>query len=285
MQKYRCEGIPTGVSAKLSTRIPKNVSKKGCLVPTKYCDIFEHEIYHHSDPELVCTSRTKTYSECRRCKAVELPEAKKIAVPKPEITKRLVILDVDKDKWMAEVKKIKSEYHIGVGSARDLKAARRIAVLLGEAYLSELKGNQLRLTIVEKDMFDLAVEYRLTCEPLEWEFDKKRDDPKKLSVWGVDRASGLELYTTQLKEWTSVALLVVPEKKEKEVKVDGGTRIERVGRNVDRTGDVGTARVEAQRASLFEGRKRNAVRHVVQEQASLFGGRLDGVVQKEQSRG
>jgi hypothetical protein len=39
-------------------------------------------------------------------------------------------------------------------------------------------------------------------------------------VWGVDKTSGMEGYTTQLKEWTVRVLLEIPEEEKKEVKED-----------------------------------------------------------------
>jgi hypothetical protein len=66
--------------------------------------------------------------------------------------------------------------------------------------------------IVEKDAFDLAIEYRLTCDLLEHEEGGKPHLRKQiLCTWGVDKTSGVEGYTTQLKEWMIKALLGISE--------------------------------------------------------------------------
>ena len=135
-----------------------------------------------------------------------------IATVKKEAIPKMIALDVDKDKWIEAVKRIQQEYGISEGHKQDETSARRIAVLMGELYLSKFgRGNPrglLNVMIVEKDTFDLAVEYRLTCDPLEREERVKPYMRKHvLCTWGVDKRLQLEEYSTQLKEWTATALL------------------------------------------------------------------------------
>lgn len=124
----------------------------------------------------------------------------------------MIALDVDKNKWVEAVRVIQEECGIHEGTKQDETSARRIAILLGELYLSAFRGSSSKaifnVPIVEKDAFDLAVEYRLTCDPLEREERVKPHMRKQvLATWGVDKTSGVEGYTTQLKEWTAIALL------------------------------------------------------------------------------
>ncbi|MGA2464667.1 MAG: hypothetical protein ABSH06_09990 [Thermodesulfobacteriota bacterium] len=144
---------------------------------------------------------------------------------KEELIPKFIPLDVDKEKWFEIVRELQEEYNIAEGDKRDETSARRVAILLGEAYLThhrELKTGKgifandplLNVTIVEKDAFDLAIEYRLSCDPLEKEDRVKGDKKRVLCTWGVDKTSGMERFTTQLKEWSVVALLTTPERKE-----------------------------------------------------------------------
>jgi hypothetical protein len=66
--------------------------------------------------------------------------------------------------------------------------------------------------IVEKDIYDMAIENRLSCPTLEREQRIKKPQYRKivLNVWGIDKMSGLEGYTTQLKEWAKEAFLTKP---------------------------------------------------------------------------
>jgi len=159
---------------------------------------------------IVCEKRTRRLSECRRCKGKEAPKA--TVIPKKEAIPKMIALDVDKDKWIEAVRVVQGECGIHEGTKQDETSARRIAVLMGELYLSKFgRGNPrglLNVMIVEKDTFDLAVEYRLTCDPLEREERVKPYMRKHvLCTWG-DKTSGMEGYTTtQLKEWTATALL------------------------------------------------------------------------------
>lgn len=123
------------------------------------------------------------------------------------------------------VKELQEEYSIFEGNKKDEISARRIGILLGDLYASKFKGNIINAPIIEKDGFDLALEYRLKCDPLEKEEKFKGKEKKQiLCTWGVDKVSGVEGYTTQLKEWTVRALLEpVNEEKEDE---DYGTERE-----------------------------------------------------------
>jgi hypothetical protein len=128
------------------------------------------------------------------------------------------------EEWEKAVRELKEGYGIRQGTQKDETSARRIAILLVELYLTHFHDSLalFRVLIIEKDGFDLAIEHRLKCEPLEREARVKREHKKKvLCTWGVDKASGMEGYTTQLKDWTIRVLLENPEIHEKEVEDDG----------------------------------------------------------------
>jgi len=179
-----------------------------------FCEIQNHWLYSPVDTSILCENRAKRFSECRRCKWIEPP---KVALPRQrEPVPRINRLNVDKNKWIEAVKQIQEEYGIRGGNRQDETSARRIAISIGELYLSEFRESNLKaifnVPIVEKGAFDLAVEYRLTCGPLEREERVKPHMRKHvLCTWGVDKTSGVEGYTTQLKEWTAEALLGISE--------------------------------------------------------------------------
>lgn len=184
-----------------------------------YCETFNHWLYHPVDSSLLCEKRARRLPECRRCKGIEAPKA--TVTPKKEAILKMIALDVNKNKWIKAVKRIQQEYGISEGHKQDETSARRIAILLGELYLSEFRASSSKaifnVPIVEKDAFDLAVEYRLTCDPLEHEERSKPHMRKQaLCTWGVDKTSGVEGFTTQLKEWTAAALLEISETVDKE---------------------------------------------------------------------
>ena len=58
-----------------------------------------------------------------------------------------------------------------VGKQARCLSSKRIGILLGNLYLTRFgRGNSRALfnvTTIEKDGYDLAIEYRLTCDPLE----------------------------------------------------------------------------------------------------------------------
>ena len=128
----------------------------------------------------------------------------------------MITLDVDQGEWVKAMKELQREYVIREGTKQDETSSRRIALLLGEAYITNFRNGSnviLNYPIVEKDAFDLAMEYRLTCDPLEREERVKGGVKKQiLCTWGADKASGMEGYTSQLKEWTLRAFLEVPER-------------------------------------------------------------------------
>jgi len=122
-----------------------------------------------------------------------------------------IYLSVDKDRWIGKVKEMAEEYNIQAGRKKDEISARRIANLFGEIYIKlsaePTQVKLLRVMIVEKDMFDFAMELKLECNPLESEERVKPHLRKKvLCTWGIDKTTGLEGYTSQLKEWTIEAL-------------------------------------------------------------------------------
>jgi hypothetical protein len=67
----------------------------------------------------------------------------------------------------------------------------------------------LNVKIIEKEIFDIALQNRLTCDQLESEMRVK--DPMQrgavLDIWEIDKKSGFENCRTQLAEWTAIAFL------------------------------------------------------------------------------
>ena len=124
----------------------------------------------------------------------------------------MIISNIDENEWTEAVGIFKEEYDIREGSRRDEIAARRVAILAGELYLRQVRGRDrlerimLNVVIIEKDVFDLAMESRLRCDPLKREL-KSQHQGQVLCTWGRDKKSGLEGYTAQIKEWTPKALL------------------------------------------------------------------------------
>lgn len=175
-----------------------------------HCETLNHWLYHPVDTSIVCDNRAKRFLECRRCRGIE---PSKVALPRQrESVPKMIMLNVDKNKWVEVVKQIEGEYGIHEGHRQDETSARRIAMLLGELYLSgfhqDNSNAMFNVTIMEKDAFDLAIENRLTCDLLEREERVKPHVRKQLlCTWGVDKTSGIEGYTTQLKEWTIKTLL------------------------------------------------------------------------------
>ena len=182
------------------------------LDPKKFfCETLGYWLYHPVDTSLICDNRALKFSECRRCRGIEVP---KIKVAKKKRSPKLVTLEVDREEWCKAARELREEYHIRQGTKQDKTSAKRIAILLGELYLILFHDPLalFRVPIIEKDGFDLAIEYRLECEPLEKEARVKREYKKQvLSAWGIDKTSGMEGYTTQLKEWTIEALLETDE--------------------------------------------------------------------------
>jgi hypothetical protein len=187
-----------------------------------YCETLNHWLYHPLDTSVVCDNRAKKLgmSECRKCRGVE---SNKTVIPplKRESIPQMIPLNVDRNRWIEALKGIREEYGIREGTKRDEMSARRIAILVGELYLSRFgRGNPkalLNVMIIEKDAYDLSIEYRLKCDTLEHEERVKPHLRKQvLSTWGIDKASGVEGYFTQLKEWTIKALLGVSETIEEE---------------------------------------------------------------------
>lgn len=194
-----------------------------------YCEIFKHWLYHPVDTSLLCDKRAKRLPECRRCRGIEAP--KTIATLKKEAILKMILLNVDKNKWIEAVRVIQEEYGIREGTKKDETSARRIAILLGELYLSEFREGSSKaisnVTIVEKDAFDLAAEYRLSCDVLDREERVKPHLRRQvLCTWGLDKPSGVEGFTSQLKEWTAEALFGNFETNEKEENYGTGREID-----------------------------------------------------------
>ena len=133
----------------------------------------------------------------------------------------MIISNIDENEWIEAVGMLREEYDIREGSKRDEISARRIAILAGELYLRLVRGRDrlerimLNVVIIEKDVFDLAMESRLRCDPLKREL-KSQHQGQVLCTWGKDKKSGLEGYTSQIKEWTAKALLNKHQPTEKE---------------------------------------------------------------------
>lgn len=199
-----------------------------------------------------CSRRPDLMGDCTDCEAA----------------RKIIALQVDKEKWISLVRELREEYNIEKGGKRDETSARRIAILLGEAYITnfrEVSNVVLNVPIVEKDGFDLAMKHRLMCDPLERESRVKPEAKKKvLYTWGVDKRSGMEDFTTQLKEWTATTFLEVLQTGKEEN--DG--RIGITG-NGDGGGVIEGAEVEAERTEIFESRERHALRYDEQDKASV----------------
>jgi len=227
-----------------------------------YCEAFNHWLYNPVDTSLLCENRAKKLgiSECQKCKGFHV--SKSMAASKRDLIPKMIPLNVDRSEWIEAVRGLQAEYQIQEGTKQDETSSRRIAILLGELYLTQ-GGVLINVPIVEKDLFDLSMEYCVGYDPLDHEERFKGKDKKKvLLTWGVDRVSGMEGYTTQLKEWSAVALLVKPEKEEG----DGELSITRNdhGRGVDET-----PWHEERRIEIFAGRERDALRRVEQETPRL----------------
>ncbi len=204
-----------------------------------YCEYFDHWLYHPEDTRFICESRAKRFSECGRCRGMETRTAVTDPNPEQKPAIKIDVPDVDENQWLNAMRGLKDEYGIRKGTRRDETSARRIAILVGELYLAQsVKESSLNTLIVEKDVFDLAFEHRLSCNPLEREL-RCRDRKRVLSTWGVDKTSGLEGYTTQLKDWTMKALLEEPEITNKEE--EHGTEI---GNGREGTVDLGVGTFE-----------------------------------------
>ncbi len=191
-----------------------------------YCQTFDHWLCHPEDTKLICQNRAERLPECRRCMGIEAQKASLTPLPERKPFRRAIVSGVGKDEWLDAVREFKAEYGIREGSRSDEIDAKRVANLAGELYLGFVRGRDrlerimLNVMIIEKDIFDLAMEYRLRCDPLERE-SKKGDRKHVLLTWGADKASGMEKYTSQLKEWTAQALLEKPETNNKEEVVYG----------------------------------------------------------------
>jgi len=181
-----------------------------------FCETLGYWLYHPVDSSLICDSRALKYSECRRCRGIE-----PLKIVQKETSPKLITLNVDREEWEKLVRELKENYDIRQGTKQDETSARRIAILLGKLYLTHFHDSSalFHIPIIEKDGFDLAIEYRFKCEPLEREARVKREYKKRvLCTWGVDKVSGVEGYTTQLKDWTIEALFeeIIPKIGEKD---------------------------------------------------------------------
>ncbi len=131
----------------------------------------------------------------------------------------MIITNINENEWTEAVEALKEEHDIRAGNRRDEIAARRVAILAGELYMRLVRGRDrlerimLNVVIIEKDIFDLAMESRLRCDPLKRE---SKHQGQVLSTWGRDKKSGLEGYSSQIKEWTAKALLKKLQTTEKE---------------------------------------------------------------------
>ena len=132
-------------------------------------------------------------------------------IPERKPSSKTNVPGIDENQWLNAMRGLKDEYGLIKGTRRDETSARRIAILVGEFYLKQrMKDSLSNVLVIEKDVFDLALEQRLKCNPLEKE-SRCRDGKRALCTWGVDKASGFEGYTTQFKDWTTKALLEEPE--------------------------------------------------------------------------
>jgi len=137
--------------------------------------------------------------------------------PSPE---RFVPLDVDRERWVDGIRGLRDEYGISEGTKQDSQSSKRIALLVSEFYLynyRELRTGKgifhndplLNVSIIEKEVYEMAIENKLTCDPLESETRVK--DPARrgavLDIWGIDKKNGFENCRSQLSEWTAITLL------------------------------------------------------------------------------
>lgn len=113
----------------------------------------------------------------------------------------------NQEKWEKAIKKTMKDYDIRPAKSKNTVSSRRIAILFGEEFL-RLGGGLALVPIVEKDMYDLAMELQLRCDPLERELKVKPEwRSTVLTVWGVSKLSGMEQKTiSDLKEWTKGVL-------------------------------------------------------------------------------
>jgi hypothetical protein len=123
-----------------------------------------------------------------------------------------------RQRWIERVEELREEYSIEVGERRDEVSARRIAILMTEAFAMMFTGKRgvvELMPIIEKDHFALALQNKLCCDPLPREERVKPELRRRvLTTWGVDRVSGMEGSTCNLKEWTA-SVLLNPKRKEK----------------------------------------------------------------------
>lgn len=133
---------------------------------------------------------------------------------------RSVIASPFKQRWAARVKEIVRDFSVSVDKKKDETSARRFAILIGETILEMLAGTPRivdYLPIIEKDHYDLALRQKLYCDPIPAEETFKAGlGDRVLTVWGVDRRSGLESSTCNLKDWTLEALTEAFGKEEKD---------------------------------------------------------------------
>jgi hypothetical protein len=160
---------------------------------------------------------------------------------------------VDREKWTRIVKEMFAEYEVERGTKKDLISARRIAMILGEEYLRQRPPQGIwNIMILEKDLYELALENRLTCNMLERETKVKPHlRGRVLEVWGVDKRSGFESFVTDLKEWTIRAMTE-----------EGEVREDDFPGSDSRSGVNEISWLEEERIGLFEERERDAIRPI-----------------------
>ena len=146
-----------------------------------------------------------------------------------------------KELFLDGLKEVKAEYNIGTGTKIDTASCRRIAILVCELFVkifsAELKRNgktQLAFLLLEPEIFRIAKEKKLTCDPLEAELSPRADKEFILKLWGIDKKTGFNTKISNLENWLE---LLWEAKHGRTVNVGTGrtrfTRIEKTGIGAD----------------------------------------------------
>jgi hypothetical protein len=109
------------------------------------------------------------------------------------------------------LKEIKADYSIAAGTRIDTVSCRRIAILVStlfvKVFFDELAKNgkaQLSFVLLEPEIFRIAKEKKLTCDPLEAELSPRADKEFILKLWGVDKKTGFNTKISNLENWLEI---------------------------------------------------------------------------------
>jgi len=105
--------------------------------------------------------------------------------------------------WMNGLSKLKAEFNISVGNKIDERSCRRIAILVTELFIKTFpqKNTQLSFVLMEPEVYRIARERKLICDPLEAEIIHPGIVDLILKTWGPDKATGFNTKITNLEEW------------------------------------------------------------------------------------